>query len=77
MVLRETSRLILGGLVLGLPLCYGLSRLMRAQLYRLSALDPASFLAGTAIISLVVFAAALLPARKAAAVDPMAVLRSE
>lgn len=77
MVLRDSSRLVLGGLVLGLPLCYGLSRLMRAQLYRLNALDPASFLAGTAIISLVVFAAALLPATKAAAVDPMAVLRSE
>jgi predicted permease len=77
MVLRESSWLVLGGLIIGLPLCYGLSRLMRAQLYRLNALDPASLLAGTAIISLVVFAAALLPARKAASVDPMAVLRSE
>jgi predicted permease len=77
MVLRESLWLALAGFALGLPLCYGVSRVMRAQLYQLNALDPASFLAAIAITSFVAFAAALLPARKAASFNPMEALRAE
>jgi predicted permease len=77
MILRESLWLALAGFALGLPLCYGVSRVMRTQLYQLNALDPASFLAAIAITFFVVFAAALLPARKAASVNPMEALRAE
>jgi len=77
MVLRESLWLALAGFIVGLPLCLAVSRLLRTQLYQLNALDPASFLAAAAITLFVVFGAALLPARKAASVNPMEALRAE
>lgn len=77
MVMRESLWLAVAGSVVGLPLCYAVSRILRTQLYRLDALDPASFLVAAAITFLVVFGAAILPARKAASVNPMEALRAE
>jgi predicted permease len=77
MVLRESLWLTLSGFITGLPLCFAVTRLLRTQLYRLDAIDPISFLAAASITILVVFCAALVPARKAASVNPMDALRSE
>jgi predicted permease len=77
MVLRESLRMALTGFIIGLPLCFGVSRLLRAQLYELDALDPVSFLAAIAMTFAVVFCAALLPAKKAASVNPTEALRAE
>ena len=77
MVLRESLWIALAGFALGLPLCFVISRLLRAQLYQLEALDTVSFLAATAITLFVVLGAALLPARSAASVNPTEALRAE
>jgi len=77
MVVRESLLIALAGFVTGLPLCFAVSRLMRAQLYQLNALDPVSILAASAITFIVVIGAALLPATRAASVDPMEALRAE
>jgi predicted permease len=77
MILQESLWMALAGFALGLPLCFALSRLLRAQLYQLNAFDPVSFLAAITITLLVVFGAALVPARKAASVEPMEALRTE
>jgi predicted permease len=77
MVLRESLWIALAGFAVGLPLCFAVSRLLRAQLYGLDALDPVSFLAAMAVTLLVVFGAALLPARRAASVNPTEALRAE
>jgi len=77
MVLRESLVLLAVGLGLGLPIALYAVRFVRSLLYRMSPFDPAIFVAATAVISLVAVLAAWLPARRAAAVDPMTALRCE
>ena len=77
MVLRESLWIALAGFAVGLPLCFAVSRLLRTQVYGLNALDPVSFLAATVLTLFIVLGAALLPARKAASVNPTEALRAE
>jgi ABC-type antimicrobial peptide transport system permease subunit len=77
MVLRESLWIALAGFAVGAPLCFALSRLLRAQLYQLDALDPVSLMAAAAITLFIVLGAALLPAGSAASVNPTEALRAE
>jgi predicted permease len=77
MVLRESLALLAAGLVLGIPIALAAARLVRAQLYQMSPFDPVIFIGATAGIAAVTVLAAWLPARRAAAVDPMTALRWE
>jgi len=72
-VLRPTGI----GIALALPVAFGLSRLLRSQLFGVSPADPAILLGVVLLITLVALAAALLPARRAASVSPTEALRSE
>ncbi|HUK29518.1 MAG TPA: ABC transporter permease, partial [Candidatus Acidoferrum sp.] len=77
MVLRQGSVLIVAGLVVGLGLAALAGRLLKDFLYQVSSLDPWTYV-GVAILLLVVGSvAALVPARRAAAVEPMQALREE
>ncbi len=60
-----------------LPVAILLSRLLRSQLYNVSPTDPWVIAAGVLLVALVVVLSALLPARRAASVEPMKALRSE
>ena len=77
MVLRESLLVAAFGIAVGLPISFLVAHLMRAQLYHLNYLDPASFAIALTVTLLVVLGAAYLPARKASSVDPAQVLRSE
>ncbi len=66
---------IAAGLVLGSVAAAGLSRLLRNLLFGVEPLDPWSLAAGGAAIALTALAATLLPARRAARVDPHTALR--
>ncbi|MGH9373312.1 MAG: FtsX-like permease family protein, partial [Vicinamibacterales bacterium] len=76
-VLRSGAAPVVGGLVVGLGLAIAVSFVMEAILFGLSPRDPLTF-AGAALL---LFAAALgaiwLPARRAAALDPVTSLRYE
>jgi predicted permease len=80
---RDVRRLVLvHGLVLavagaaaGLAVATLATRLMAALLFRVDALDPATFAAGGVGVVLLTLAASYLPARRAAAVDPIETLR--
>jgi predicted permease len=77
MILRESLALVAVGLVVGLPLAWFGSKWLASMLYKLQAHDPVS-LAGAAVgVAVVALAAALLPARRAAGVEPMQTLRME
>jgi predicted permease len=77
MVLRDSLYLVAAGLVVGLPLAWFASKLMASMLFKLSAHDPVSFVAAAAGVLLVSLAAAFIPARRAASVEPMQALRME
>jgi len=77
MMLGEVGRLLLISFVVAIPIAVAGGRLMRNQLFGVSNHDPLTLLSVTAIIVLVVLAAALLPVRRAAAVEPMKALRYE
>jgi ABC-type antimicrobial peptide transport system permease subunit len=64
--------LLLG--VIGAAIAY---RLLDTLLYRVSPLNPLAYASGIGLLALVALLAAYVPARAAAAVEPMAVLREE
>jgi predicted permease len=77
MVMRESLLISLVGVLVGLPLALGCSRFLRSMLYEISNFDAASFALAVCSITLLGSAAAFLPARRAAKVDPMVALRCE
>jgi putative ABC transport system permease protein len=77
MVLVDVMWLAGISIALTIPLALLLTRMVRSQLYGVSAFDPVTLLAGTVLVSLVAMLAALLPARRAASVEPMKALRTE
>jgi putative ABC transport system permease protein len=70
-------RLAATGLALGLPVAWASTRLLRGILAGTSPTDPMVFGAVSVILGLVTLLAAWIPARRAARVDPLLVLRSE
>jgi predicted permease len=77
MVLRESLVLLALGVALGLPLTLASTRVIRDQLFGLSATDPAILAAAIAVVAAMTLIAAWLPARRAAHVDPMDALRCD
>ena len=77
MVLRDELKLITIGVALGLLGSALSARLFAARLYGIGTTDPIAL--GSAVLLLIVVAgiAGYLPARRAAAIDPIAALRSE
>jgi predicted lysophospholipase L1 biosynthesis ABC-type transport system permease subunit len=77
LVLRDGLRLALVGVVLGLAGALALTRLLRSELFEVSAVDPVTLLGAAAVLALVAAGATYLPARRASRVSPMEVLRGE
>jgi predicted permease len=76
-VLGEGLRLAAAGVALGLLAALALTRLMRALLFETAATDPVTFVCVPTSLLLAALVACYLPARRAAAVDPVASLRSD
>ncbi len=77
MVLRETLWIVLAGIVIGMPLGWLGTTLLRSQLFGLSPHDPRTILLAVASIIAVTLFAGYLPARRASQVDPITALRYE
>jgi ABC-type antimicrobial peptide transport system permease subunit len=65
------------GVGIGLGLAVGVTRLMQALLFGIDPLDPITFAATPAVLAGAAALAAYLPARGAAALDPVETLRTE
>jgi predicted permease len=77
MIVADALRLVGAGVLLGgIGLAFAV-RLVRDMLYGVSAFDPLTWTATAAVLAVVGLAAALLPAWRAASVDPARVLRAE
>jgi putative ABC transport system permease protein len=77
MVMGEGLVLGLGGVVIGLVGSLALARVMSSLLFGVEARDPGTFLLVAPLSIVVALAASYLPARRAARVDPVVVLRAE
>jgi predicted permease len=76
LVMLEGFRLALAGVAVGIAGAYGLTRLMTAVLFRVSATDPQTFVGVAVLFLLVALAASYVPARRATRIDPMVALRT-
>jgi ABC-type antimicrobial peptide transport system permease subunit len=75
LVVREGASLALAGIVVGAAAALALARAMSGLLFGVSAADPLSFAAVMLVLGGVALLASLVPARRAARVEPMGVLR--
>ena len=76
-VLAGGGRLLVPGLAMGLLLAAAAARMAQALFVGVDVANPLAYLLATAVQSFVVVGACLLPALRAARVDPLAALRSE
>jgi putative ABC transport system permease protein len=76
-VLIKSASLVWIGIALGAPAALWTARFAASFLYGLSASDPITYAVFSLLLSAIALAAAWIPARRAANVDPMVVLRYE
>jgi predicted permease len=77
LVLGEGLLLLAVGLAAGVPLALASSKVLQRFLFEMKSTDPLSLVAVVALLGLVATIAGLIPARRAANVDPMVALRYE
>ncbi|HZP23336.1 MAG TPA: ABC transporter permease [Terriglobales bacterium] len=77
LVLRGAFLQVLIGLLLGLPIAIGCARLIAAQLYQVKGWDPLVLSGSMLALGVCALVASIIPARRAAAIDPVRALRTE
>jgi predicted permease len=77
LVVREMALIAGVAVVVALPSVIGLAQLFRSQLYGVTTFDPVTLGGAVLMTALMVAVAAVLPAHRAATVEPMRALRSE
>ncbi len=77
MIVRQGLRLVGAGVAIGLAVALGVTRLLSALLFGLSAQDPLTYGGVTGMLICVAVLAAYIPARRASRVDPMTALRTD
>ena len=77
LVMREAMLLLAVGLAAGVFLAFWAARAAATLLYGLKPYDPASMLVAIVLLAVIALAASYAPARRAAALEPMAALRNE
>jgi predicted permease len=77
LVLSGAFQKVALGLLLGVPLSIAAGRLIAAQLYGVASWDPVALSIAMVSLAACAFVAAIIPAVRAAAIDPMKALRTE
>jgi len=77
LIVKEVGTMVLLGILVGLPLSYGLARLSESLLFGVHASDPTVYALGLGLIALIALAACYIPARRATRVDPLVALHYE
>ncbi len=77
LVIRQGMMLALTGLFVGIVVTFGVTRFIGSMLFGITPNDPVTFLSVSVILILVAALACVIPARRAAKIDPMEALRYE
>jgi ABC-type antimicrobial peptide transport system permease subunit len=77
MVMRGAFFQVVGGLLIGIPIALVCVRFVKAQLYEITSANPMIVFGAIATLTLAAFVAGLIPARRAASIDPAEALRTE
>ena len=77
LVFAGAGRLLAGGIGAGLALTVAATRVMRAALFGVSPLDGPTLAAAVLVLAGVALGAAVVPARRAASIDPIEAIRAE
>jgi predicted permease len=77
LVVNQGMKPVVIGLAIGIVSAFALGRLIASQLYQVSTNDPALLGGATVLLAAIALVACLLPARRAALLDPVQALRTE
>jgi len=77
LVMTEVTWVAGAGILVAIPICLGLTRYLKSQLFGLSSTDPWTFAGAAIFLGLIALGAAYFPARRAMRVDPVRALRWE
>jgi putative ABC transport system permease protein len=77
LIINQGMRPVVIGLAVGVVCAFALGRLIASQLFEVSAHNPALLGGATIVLAAIALVACLLPARRAALVDPVQALRTE
>jgi ABC-type antimicrobial peptide transport system permease subunit len=77
LVLKDSARVIGFGILFGLPAALAVMRFLARFAYELPPIDPPGLIAAAGILTAAGLAAAVVPARRAARLDPVRTLRME
>ena len=76
MVMRGTTILVVPGIIVGLGASLALTRVLGRFLFQITATDPTTFAFVVVVLAVGAFAAAAIPARRAARIDPSVLTRA-
>jgi predicted permease len=74
---RHSALMAIAGVALGIAVAFGMTRFMQSLLFEIDPVDPATFAAIAVVLLGVAMVAGLVPARRAAKIDPLRSLRTE
>jgi putative ABC transport system permease protein len=77
LIVKEGMTLMAAGFVVGIAGAFAIRRTMAAQLYGVGPMDPLVLATVGTVLALVTFAACILPARRAARIDPIVALSDQ
>jgi predicted permease len=77
LILRDVVWIVATGIALGFPLAWASTRLVQGQLYGVTPIDPAAIAAAVGVQLIVATIAGLIPARRAARMNPTTALRHD
>ena len=77
LVMRDVTRVLAGGVVVGVGISLAATHLLQQMLFGLGPRDTVTILAAVTVLSTAALIAGYLPARRATKVDPMVALRHE